>query len=221
MIRFTAVDKAYRTRNGVRQVLRDASFAIAPGTALAICGANGTGKSTLLRLIAGVEAPSRGRIERGMSISWPLGHASAFQSSLSGADNARFIARIYGRDITDTLAFVEDFAELGAYLREPVRTYSAGMQARLAFAVSLAIDFDCYLVDEIIAVGDQRFQRRCHEALTARRDSGTLVMVSHDPAALRLYCRTGATLAGGKLTFHPDLETALAVHADMMLAIPG
>lgn len=220
MIRFTGVSKSYRTRDGVRPVLADASFSIAPGTALAICGANGAGKSTLLRLMAGVEAPSRGRIERQMSVSWPLGHASAFQSSLSGADNTRFIARIYGRDLADTLAFVEDFAELGAYLREPVRSYSAGMQARLAFAVSLAVDFDCYLVDEIVTAGDQRFQQRCHDALMARRDRATLVMVSHDPVLLRLYCRTGATLVGGRLSFHPDIDTTFLAHAaNMQMAI--
>ncbi len=218
MIRFTGVGKQYRTRSGVRRVLDDASFTLERGAALAICGANGAGKSTLLRLIAGVETPSTGRIERGMSVSWPLGHGSAFQSSLSGADNARFVARIYGRDITETLAFVDDFAELGAYLKMPVRTYSAGMMARLAFAVSLAVDFDCYLVDEIIAAGDARFQQRCHDALMARREHGTLVMVSHDPGVLALYCRQGATLIDGQLTIHADLETALAAYAGVMAA---
>jgi capsular polysaccharide transport system ATP-binding protein len=218
MIRFTGVSKVYRTRSGLRRVLENADFTLEPGAALAICGANGAGKSTLLRLIAGVEAPSSGTIERNMTVSWPLGHGSAFQSSLSGADNARFVARIYGRDIAETLGFVDDFAELGAYLKMPVRTYSAGMMARLAFAVSLAVDFDCYLVDEIVAAGDARFQQRCHDALMARRGRGTLVMVSHDPGILALYCRQGATLIDGRLTIHDDLETALAVHAGAMAA---
>ncbi|KPF77945.1 ATP-binding protein [alpha proteobacterium AAP81b] len=217
MITLDKVGKAYRTRDGRRRVFDDVSLTLGPGDALAIVGGNGAGKSTLLRLIAGVEAPSAGRITRSMSVSWPLGHASAFQSSLTGADNARFIARIYGRDITDTLAFVEDFAELGAYLRMPVRTYSSGMLARLAFAVSLAVDFDCYLVDEIVAVGDRRFRQRCHDALLARRAAGTLVMVSHDDATLREYCTRGASLLGGRLTLHDDLDSALAANAAALL----
>lgn len=218
MIRFTDVGKRYTTRSGPRIVLDQASFSIAPGTALGLVGQNGAGKSTLLRLIAGVERPTSGRIERGMTVSWPLGHGSAFQSSLTGADNARFIARIYNRPIPETLAFVDDFAELGSYLRMPVRTYSAGMVARLAFAVSLAVDFDCYLVDEITAAGDSRFQQRCHDALSHRRATGTLVMVSHDPHVLRAYCDRGATLIDGRLTFHADLETALAVHHEHQAA---
>jgi capsular polysaccharide transport system ATP-binding protein len=212
MIRFDDVDKAYRTRTGVRTVLAGASFTIERGEALAICGENGAGKSTLLRLIAGVETPSRGRIVRDLSVSWPIGHGSAFQSSLTGADNTRFIARIYGRPIAETLAFVDDFAELGAYLRMPVRTYSAGMVARLAFAVSLAVDFDCYLVDEITSAGDARFQQRCEDALMQRRTTGTLVMVSHDPFTLRRYCDRGATLAGGRLVFYDSLEAAIDQH---------
>lgn len=212
MIRFDDVGKTYRTRTGTRTVLENASFSIARGEALAICGQNGAGKSTLLRMIAGVEAPSHGRITRDMTVSWPIGHGSAFQSSLTGADNTRFIARIYDRPIAETLAFVEDFAELGAYMKMPVRTYSAGMTARLAFAVSLAVDFDCYLVDEITSAGDARFQQRCHDALMQRRRTGTLVMVSHDVETLRRFCDRGATLIDGKLVFHDDLETAIAHH---------
>ena len=212
MIRFENVSKRYRTRDGWQPVLNDASFSIPRGAALAICGRNGAGKSTLLRLIAGVETPSSGRVVRAMSVSWPLGHGSAFQSSLSGADNARFVARIYKKPIDEVLAFVDDFAELGSYLRMPVRTYSAGMMARLAFAVSLAVDFDCYLVDEITSAGDARFQQRCHDALEARRRTGTLVMVSHDDNTLRQYCDVGATLINGELVFHDSLEAAIAAH---------
>ncbi len=212
MIRFENVSKRYRTRTGSRTVLKDASFAIKRGEALAICGQNGAGKSTLLRLIAGVETPSHGRVSREMSVSWPIGHGSAFQSSLTGADNAKFVARIYNRPIDDMLAYVDDFAELGSYLRMPVRTYSAGMIARLAFAVSLAVDFDCYLVDEITSAGDARFQQRCHDALEARRNNGTLVMVSHDDATLRRYCDRGATLINGNLTFHDSLDGAIDAH---------
>lgn len=212
MITFADVSKSYPTRSGRHQVLSGVKFTLERGQALGICGHNGAGKSTLLRLIAGVEQPSGGRIERGMRVSWPIGYASAFQSSLSGADNVRFIARIYNRPIAETLAFVDDFAELGSYMAMPIRTYSAGMMARLAFAASLAVEFDCYLVDEITAAGDERFRQRCHAALTERRHNGTLVMVSHDPHTLRLYCDRGAVLREGRLDQCDTLETAIAEH---------
>lgn len=218
MIEFDCVSKAYRTTDGSRTVLSETSFRIEPGQALAICGSNGAGKSTLLRLISGVEQPSSGTITRSMSVSWPLGYASTFQSSLTGADNVRFIARIYRRPIDEVLAFVDDFAELGSYLRMPIRTYSAGMLARLAFATSLAVDFDCYLVDEITAAGDARFQERCHAALEARREKGTLIMVSHDPHTLRLYCDRGALLQDGVLTFFDTVDGAIDAHFGVAVA---
>lgn len=212
MIRFDRVSKQYRTRGGYRRVLDETSFEIRRGQALGICGHNGAGKSTLLRLIAGVERPSSGNVDRTMSVSWPLGYASSFQSSLTGADNVRFIARVYGRPVDRVLAFVEEFAELGTYLDMPIRTYSAGMNARLAFAASLAVDFDCYLVDEITAAGDERFRARCHAALMERREHGTLIMVSHDPHMLRAYCDTGATLCDGRLTFYDTIDAAMEQH---------
>ncbi|MES2491941.1 MAG: ABC transporter ATP-binding protein [Pseudomonadota bacterium] len=212
MIVFEGVSKNYRTRNGRRTVLEDVSFSLDTGQALGVCGHNGAGKSTLLRLIAGVEQPTAGRIARDMTVSWPIGLASTFQSSLSGADNVRFIARIYGRPIDETLSFVEDFAELGSYIRMPIRTYSSGMMARLAFAASLAVDFDCYLVDEITAVGDARFRARCHAALLDRRDRGTLVMVSHDPWTLREYCNAGAVIQGSRFIPCASIDEAIELH---------
>lgn len=212
MIRFDRVTKQYRVRGGARTVLEETSFAIGRGQAIGICGHNGAGKSTLLRLIAGVERATSGTIRRDMTISWPIGYASSFQSSLTGADNVRFIARVYQRDPAEVLAFVEDFAELGQYMRMPIRTYSAGMNARLAFAASLAVEFDCYLVDEVTAAGDERFRERCHAALMARRESGTLIMVSHDPQTLRDYCRTGAVIDDGRLIFYDGIEEAMAHH---------
>ena len=210
MIEFKGVSKRYSTRSGVYTVLQDVTFRLQPGDAIGICGHNGAGKSTLLKLIAGVQRPSAGTISRQMSVSWPIGYASAFQSSLTGADNVRFIARIYGRPIKETLAYVEDFAELGPYMAMPIKTYSAGMMARLAFATSLAVEFDCYLVDEVTAAGDDRFRQRCHDALVTRRESGTLVMVSHDPATLREYCVTGAVVKDATVRFFVTIDEALA-----------
>jgi capsular polysaccharide transport system ATP-binding protein len=207
----------YHARNLTKRVLHDASFTIERGESLGLCGANGAGKSTLLRLIAGVERPTAGRIRRDLSVSWPIGYTSCFQSSLTGADNARFVARIYRQPIAPLLAFVEEFAQLGEYFRQPVKTYSAGMTARLAFAISLAIDFDCYLVDEVTGAGDERFRQRCHEALVQRRQAGTLVMVSHHPDTLRSYCTRGAVLRDGRLAFYDTIEEAIAVHGEQQL----
>lgn len=212
MIEFDRVSKTYHGRKLHKKVLTETSFVINPGDSLGLCGANGAGKSTLMRLIAGVEHPTTGRITRNMTVSWPIGYSSCFQSSLTGADNARFIARIYRQPIEPLLEFVQSFAELGEYFEQPVRTYSAGMSARLAFGVSLAIDFDCYLVDEVTAAGDERFRERCEQALMHRRSTGTLVMASHDPTVLQTYCNRGAVVGNGGVTFYDTIDEALEVH---------
>lgn len=212
MISFQNVSKSYHIRKFRKDVLRDLNFDIPTGCSLGICGANGAGKSTLMRLISGVESPSKGRITRSVSCSWPIGYSSCFQSSLTGADNARFIARIYSRNIKNLLDYVEDFAQLGAYFYQPIYSYSAGMMARLAFGISLAIDFDCYLVDEVTAAGDDRFRQRCEEALHHRRSAGTLLMISHDPGTLRAYCERGAVLQDGQLVFYDTINEAIDVH---------
>lgn len=212
MIIFEDVHKSYNIRKFKKDVLKGISFEIPTGTSLGISGANGAGKSTLMRLISGVEHPTAGKILRSGSCSWPIGYSSCFQSSLTGADNARFIARIYDRDAAQLLAYVEDFAQLGAYFYQPIYAYSAGMMARLAFGISLAIDFDCYLVDEVTAAGDDRFRQRCEEALHERREAGTLIMISHDPNTLRGYCERGAVLNNGLLTFFDSIDEAIDVH---------
>lgn len=213
MIRFEDVSKTYHGRKFEKTVFSNLSFTIAKGESIGICGANGAGKSTLMRLISGVEQPTTGSVTRSMSTSWPIGYASCFQSSLTGADNARFIARVYKRPEQELLDYVEDFAQLGAYFRQPVKTYSAGMAARLAFGISLAIEFDCYLVDEITGAGDERFRARSEEALASRRDNATLIMISHDPTSLRSYCQRGAVLYAGSLIHFDDIAEACEVHS--------
>lgn len=212
MIVFENVAKTYHIQKFQKHVFSNLNFTIERGDSIGICGANGAGKSTLMRLIAGVELPTGGRVIRSMSTSWPIGYASCFQSSLTGADNARFIARIYKHDEDELLDFVEDFAQLGPYLHQPVHTYSSGMGARLAFGISLAINFECYLVDEVTGAGDERFRVRCEEALLQRRDNATLVMISHDPGTLRQYCQRGAVVYGGTLTFFDTIDEASEVH---------
>ncbi|MCC2978673.1 MULTISPECIES: ABC transporter ATP-binding protein [unclassified Sphingomonas] len=212
MIVLDNVSKVYRGHNVDNEVLRGVHLTIPRGDSIGVCGANGAGKSTLMKLIAGVERPTTGKVTRTMSVSWPIGYSTAFHPHLTGADNAKFVARIYGADERDLLAFVEDFAQLGSYLNEPIRTYSAGMAARLAFGVSLAIKFDCYLVDEVTGAGDERFKVRAEEALHERRENGTLVMVSHDTGTLFRYCKRGAVVYGGSVTLYDTIAEAADVH---------
>lgn len=212
MIMFEDVSKTYHIHKFVKPVFNNLSFVINRGESIGICGANGAGKSTLMRLLAGVDSPTKGKITRTMTTSWPLGYGSAFQASLTGADNARFIARIYGKDEDELLEKVEAFAELGPYLYQPVSTYSSGMSARLAFGISLTVDFDCYLIDEVTSAGDARFQAKSEAALLDRRDRGSLIMISHDPGALQRYCTRGAVLYGGALTFFDSVSEACEVH---------
>ena len=212
MILFENVSKAYKVHRHLKPVFNNLNFRIDRGDAVGICGANGAGKSTLMRMLAGVEPQTGGRIVRTMSTSWPIGFTSAFQMGLTGADNARFIARIYDRDEDEVLAKVEEFAELGEYLFQPVRTYSTGMQARLAFGVSLTVDFECYLVDEVTGAGDVRFRSKSENALMERRERAALVMISHDPGTLQQYCTKGAVLYGGALTFFDSISEACEVH---------
>jgi capsular polysaccharide transport system ATP-binding protein len=157
MIRCIDIVKDYHVHKGVRRVLNHVNLEVHRGQKLGILGRNGAGKSTLIKIIGGVELATSGRIENTMSVSWPLAFTGAFQGSMSGLDNLRFICRIYGLDYGSTRKFVDDFAELGSQLAEPVKTYSSGMRARLAFALSIAIEFECYLIDEVIMVGDARF----------------------------------------------------------------
>ena len=208
MITLENVYKYYPTRAGQRQVLHDINFSIAPGERVGILGRNGCGKSTLLRLISGAEKPSRGKIVRNANVSWPLAFGGAFQSSLTGLDNLRFICRIYGVDVEEKIGFVQDFTELGPYLREPVKRYSSGMRARLSFALSLSVDFDCYLIDEIIAVGDSRFHERCRYELFEKRADRSYVIVSHDAGLIAQHCSRAAVLQAGVLTPFDDVSDA-------------
>jgi capsular polysaccharide transport system ATP-binding protein len=216
MIRAVQVTKEYRTESGsIHRALSSVSFSVARGEKMAIIGRNGAGKSTLIRLLGGVELPTSGFIEQTMSASWPLGLQGGFQGSLTGNDNMRFIARIYNKPFGDIKAYVEDFAELGKFLSEPVKTYSLGMRARFAFALSLAIDFDCYLIDEIIAAGDQRFQRRSHEELFEKRADRSLILASHIGEVIKAYCSRALVLHHGRGEVVGDIDLALQIYNDL------
>ncbi|HGL5383933.1 MULTISPECIES: ABC transporter ATP-binding protein [Burkholderia cepacia complex] len=216
MIKLDGICKDYHTRQGVRRVLNKIDLHVKQGEKIGILGRNGAGKSTLIRMISGAELPTAGRIRRGMQVSWPLAFGGAFQGSLTGMDNLRFICRVYGADIKVAEPFVQEFSELGYYLREPVKTYSAGMRARLAFAISMAIEFDCFLIDEIIAVGDSRFHAKCHHELFERRKDRALIIVSHDAGYIREHCDRASVLIEGNLHSFGSVEDAYAFYQESM-----
>jgi len=214
------VTKTYTTRQGRREVLRDVSFQLERGENIGILGRNGAGKSTLIRLMSGAERPTSGRIIRGMSVSWPLAFGGAFQSHLTGLDNLKFVCRIYGVDYRPIVPFVEEFTELGIYFREPVMRYSSGMMTRLAFALSMAIEFDCFLIDEAMVVGDVRFHERCHVELFHKRKDRAFILVTHDANVIRLYCKKASVLHEGKLLQFPSVDAAYDFYQATMVAHP-
>lgn len=215
MIACENIRKSYPAGHGRREVLRGISLTVQKGERIALLGRNGAGKSTLIKQIGGVELPDHGRIIRKMSNSWPIGFNGGFQGSLTGYDNARFIARIYGRSYAEMREFVEDFTELGGSLKMPVKTYSSGMRARLAFALSLAIEFDCYLIDEVILVGDQNFQRKCHHELFEKRADRAMIIASHDMNTIRELCNRGLLLHDGKATAYDDVGEAVRAYEEL------
>ena len=193
----TAVDlvQEFDTGQGVNRVLDGISFRVGEGERLAVLGRNGAGKSTLIKLLAGLRRPTSGHIHRGLRMSWPLALAGGFAGEMTGYDNLRFIARIYGAPLDQTYDFVMDFSELGRQIHEPVRHYSDGMRMRLGFALSLAIDFECLLIDEVLMVGDQRFQQKCMHALFDARGHCSMILAIHSMEVVRRLSRVSAVLA--------------------------
>ncbi|MCY1669388.1 ABC transporter ATP-binding protein [Rhizobium sp. SL86] len=207
--------KRYQTPMGERTVLDKISFTIRPGEKIAVLGQNGAGKSTLVKLVSGVEPPTSGTIHRGMSLSWPVGFSGGFENAMTGHDNIRFIARVYGVPVEKAVAIVDDFAELGRLLHMPMATYSSGMRTRLAFGLTLAVEFDCFLIDEVIAVGDQRFQRKCHDELFVKRKHCAMILVSHDVNTIRNYCNRALVLKSGRGRVFDDLDLALSIYSTL------
>ena len=212
MIQLDRVFKFYKTEGNVKIVLDHVSTVFEPGRSYGLLGVNGAGKSTTIRLIAGTELPNSGRIRKSVRVSWPLGFGGGFHPLMTGRENVKFISRIYGADIARTLAFVEDFAEIGDYIDAPVKTYSSGMMARLAFGASMAIDFDCYLVDEVTAVGDARFQARCKQVFDERRKHTDLIVVSHSMTTIQDYCERAGVLVDGQIIMFASVDNAIEAY---------
>ena len=216
MIALQNLSKSFWTPQGPKIVADDITAVFPTGARVALMGRNGAGKSTMMEMISGVVRPDSGRIETRGTVSWPVGFAGSFHRDMTGAQNTRFVARVYGVDTDDLLAFVKDFAELGPHFHLPIRNYSAGMRARLAFGVSIGIPFDTYLVDEVTSVGDTEFKRKSKAVFLDRMRNAGAIVVSHSPQQLRDFCTSGAVLENGKLTYHENLDDAIAHHAENM-----
>jgi capsular polysaccharide transport system ATP-binding protein len=215
MLQVRNIEKVFMTEDGPRRLYHDLSFDFHESDRLAILGRNGQGKSTLIKILGGVLMPTHGSVKWSMSVSWPLGFSGAFQGALTGFDNIRFIARIYNKPIPYMMEMVEDFAQLGKQLTDPVKFYSSGMRARLAFGLSLAIEFDCYLIDEVIAVGDQLFQEKCQRELFDKRKRRGFIIASHDLNLLRSQCTTALIVDNGHAKFFDDINQALDVYRNI------
>jgi capsular polysaccharide transport system ATP-binding protein len=212
MIQLQNIYKFYPV-NGMRRVVLDhVSINLESGFSYAILGVNGAGKSTLMRILAGAELPNSGTIRRSVRVSWPLGFSGGLHRSMSARENAQFVARAYGEDVRRVVEFVEDFAEIGPYFDAPVGTYSSGMVQRVAFGLSMAIDFECYLIDEVMAVGDGRFRERSRQEFRKRKSRSDIILTSHSMSSIREYCQRGIVLARGQITYFEDVEGAIAMY---------
>ncbi|MGR3365889.1 ABC transporter ATP-binding protein [Sagittula stellata] len=218
MIRFENVTKRYVTEGKVVTVVSGMSLTVPTGRSVGLLGRNGAGKSTVLRMVSGATRPTEGRIVTTGQVSWPVGFAGSFHPDLTGQQNCRFVARIYGVDTDELVDFVEDFAGLGPHFRMPIRTYSSGMRSRLAFGISMGIHFDVYLVDEITAVGDAAFRERSDALFKARLRSAGALVCSHALPQIRLLCDSGIVLEHGRAWYYDDVEDAIAHHVQAMAA---
>lgn len=221
MIIVEDVHKRYQTDHGPGNwILQGVSFTIPPNLNVGLIGGNGAGKSTLLRIIGGVDQPSRGRVERQSHVSWPMGFGGGLQGSLTGRQNAKFVCRIHGHedDIPDRVAFIQDFAEIGAAFDEPVKTYSSGMRSRLQFGMSLAFDFDVYISDEVTAAGDAAFRKKAADAFKKLADRASLIMVSHGEGTLKQFCTAGIWIRDGKAHWFDRIDDALRAYKDSLPA---
>ena len=221
MIELDRLTKVFWAKGGSKRVVDCLSATFPTGASVALLGRTGAGKSTLLKLIAGTMRPTSGRVLSSGSISYPVGFAGSFHPDMTGLQNARFVARLYGVDTDELADFVEDFAELGPHFRMPLRTYSSGMRARLSFGVSMGIPFDTYLVDEVTSVGDGAFRDKSVRVFDDRRRSAGAIVVSHSEFMIRRICDMAAVLEHGKATLYSDVDAALAHHAENLARPPA
>jgi capsular polysaccharide transport system ATP-binding protein len=222
MIELQSVTKYYPTPKGRKYVFRDLTFRFPPGSSIGVLGPNGAGKSTMLRMLGGIEAPNRGRIVTDELISWPVGLSGGFQGSLTGRDNVQFVCRMYGLEpgaMRERVAYVEDFAEIGEAFDRPVKGYSSGMRSRLAFGLSMAFEFDYYLIDEVMAVGDPAFKRKSQAVFKERLERSKMILVSHNVADIRSLCDVVVLVRNGAATLYEDIEAGIAAYNGPTLTV--
>jgi capsular polysaccharide transport system ATP-binding protein len=217
MIKLQNVTKSYPSKFGRQYVMRNVSCTLPTGRNIAILGRNGAGKSTLLRLLGGIDFPDRGEITTDQRISWPLGLSSGFQGSMTGRENCRFVCRIHGQsNFKEVETFVQEFSELGVKFDLPIKTLSGGQKARIAFGLSMAFDFEIYLLDEITSVGDPAFKKKASALLEERRQTANIVMVSHAPPQMRQFgCDLGIVMLEGQMNIYEDFEEAVSVYQQL------
>lgn len=215
MIQLNRVFKFYRSDGHTKIVLDHVSAVFDSTRSFGLLGVNGAGKSTLMRIMAGTELPNGGKVRRTVRVSWPLGYAGGLHPGMTGRENIRFVARAYGENVKHVVDFVEDFAEIGHYLDAKVRTYSSGMLQRVAFGLSMAVRFECYLIDEALSAGDVRFQARCRAEFEARKANADVILISHDMGAIQQYCERGMVLSGGRLHTFDRVDDAVTLYKQL------
>lgn len=212
MLQLQHITKSYPTPQGRRYVFRDLSFSFPVGANIGLIGRNGAGKSTLLRLLGGIDMPDSGHVYSTGSISWPVGLTGGFVTTLSARENVEFVCRIFGahgRDMHRKVSFVREFAEIGEYFDLPMRSFSSGMRSRVAFGLSMAFDFDYYLIDEVMAVGDAQFKKKSREVLKERLERASLILTSHNMADIRQYCNLVVLVDRGNTVLFDDVEAGI------------
>jgi capsular polysaccharide transport system ATP-binding protein len=221
MIALRSLTKSYPTRQGRRYVFRDLSFTFPPGANIGLIGRNGAGKSTLMRLLGGIDQPDRGEVFTDARISWPVGLSGGFNANLTARENVQFVCRVHGASGTslrDKVRFVEDFAEIGDYFDLPLRQFSSGMRSRVAFGLSMAFDFDYYLIDEVMAVGDAQFRAKSKKVLMQRLKQANVILTSHNMADIRQYCNVVVHVERGQVAVHDDIEEGIRAYQGVDVA---
>jgi capsular polysaccharide transport system ATP-binding protein len=213
MIEFDNVSKSFWTGQSRKVILNNASFKIELGKSLGILAPNGTGKTTLINMMCGIEKANEGTIKRSSRISFPLGFSGGLVNKHSAQENVRYIARLYGLDPDYVEAFCRYICDLDEYFQMPLTTYSRGMKSRLSLALMLSLDFDIYLIDEGMPnYTDQEFNRKAGGILKEKFEKATVVIVSHQEKVLEAYAERAAVMRDGTLTMFDTLDEAKAVY---------